>query len=102
MVYALWHGGSSYSLSSIENKDLECFGSIREAKSHLRWRYESNGHTPCTFGFVDREPTSVYVPSVTTDSTMDVYKYDPREVCDPSPDFRLVFGPRGGIRRENY
>jgi hypothetical protein len=101
-VFALWHGGPSFSNGSIENGDLEKFRSIRDARTALAWRYESNGSMLCAFDYVDREPTKVYVPSVTTDSTMDVYMYDPREACDPCPSLRLSFGPRGGICRENY
>lgn len=102
MIYVLWHGGPSYSHGSIENKDLESFRSIRDARSALMERYESNGSFLCKFDFVDRDADKVYVPSVTTDSTMDVYMYDPRDTADPYPDFRLMFGPRGGIKRENY
>src|SRR5688572_27353451 len=102
MVYALWHGGPSYSTSSIEDGDLESFPSIRAAKCALLDRYESGGSSTCEVRYVDKAHERTLFPSVTTDSTMDVFTYDPREVVDPSPRFRLVFGPRLGVRRENY
>lgn len=102
MIYALWHGGSSYSSSSIENNDLEQFPNIADARDTFRDRAETSGGYPLPTHYANRENTNTCFPAVDETTSMDVYKYDPREVCDPYPDFRFVFGPRGGIRRENY
>lgn len=102
MIYVLWHGGPSYSTSSIENGDLESFPSIRAAKCALMERWESGGGSTCLVRYANKPHERSLFPAVTTDSAMDVFMYDPREAGDPSPDFRLFFGPRLGVRRENY
>lgn len=102
MFYALWHGGPSCSNGSIENGDLESFPSIRAAKCAFLERYESGGGSTCLVRYANKPHEYVLFPAVTTDSTMDVYLYDPRESGDPYPSFRLFFGPLLGVRRENY
>jgi hypothetical protein len=97
-VFALWHGGSSYSPGELANH-LESFASLRAAFDALRERAESNGIFRCAFAYVDREPESFYCP-VVDGSEMLVYRTDPRECADPYPDEVLSIGPRGGIRRE--
>lgn len=102
-VFALWHGGASYSVSSIHDNDLEQFESIAAAEYAFRDRFDSNGRRTVDFHYVQREPDSTYVPAVDESSTMDIYKYDPRESDgDAYPDFQLSFGPRGGVRRESF
>lgn len=101
-VYALWHGGDSYSSGSIHNGDLEWFESLRAAKEVFRERYESSGRRTVEFCYIDRPWESTYVPAVNESASMDIYTYDPRETDDPYPDFRLSFGPRMGIVRESY
>lgn len=100
MLYVLWHGGSSYSAGDM--KDLEEFRSIRSAKFALIERYESGGGRSCRAQRVGQEAEWTRFPAVDLTSSMEVYTYDPREVVDPWPDFRLFFGPRGGVQRENY
>lgn len=73
-VYALWWGGPSYSLPSLQ--DLEVFASVNDAENEFRLRAS---HHP-------------YYPVVDQDTTiMDVFLSDPRESSDPCPDYRLEF-----------
>lgn len=102
MIYALWHGGSSYSHGSIESKDLEQFPSIEMARGTFRERAETSGGYALPTYFADRENDRTAFPAVDETTSMDVYRYDPREVCDPYPDFRFVLGPKGGVKRESY
>lgn len=100
-VFAVWHGGSSYSVGDI-SAHLEKFASIAAAKRVFAERARTSGAFPLSTYFVNRENTPVRFPAVDENTSMDVYAYDPRETADPYPDFRLVLGPKGGVRRENY
>jgi hypothetical protein len=102
VVFALWHGGSSYSPGSIENGDLEKFDTIAQARETFRDRAETSGGWPLPTYFVDRENNGTRFPAVDEKTSMDVYTYDPRAAGDPYPNFRFILGPRGGVRRENY
>lgn len=99
VAYGIWHGGSGYSLGDI--RELEKFPSIKFARETFQERAQSTGAAYLNTYFTDRENESVRFPAVDERTTMDVYLYDPREGGD-SPDFRLVLGPRGGVKRESY
>jgi hypothetical protein len=99
-VFATWHGGSGYSIGTIDD-DLESFPSIALARETFRERANTSGAAYLNTYYVNRENESVRFPAVDETTTMDVFLYDPRTGGD-SPDFRLVLGPRGGVKRENY
>lgn len=98
-VYGLWNGGASYSEGEIPN-DLEEFRSMMEAVRAFEDRYNSNGSYMLDTYYVNRENKPVYFPTVSEDSTMKIYLYDPRESDDgnPNPDRIISFGPRMGVR----
>lgn len=99
MVYALWNGGSSYSISDMSH--LEEFRSIKHATETFRERAETSGAAHLNTYYADCENEAVRFPAVDETTSMGVYKYDPRE-GNNGPNFRLSLGPRGGIRRENF
>ncbi|MFC9085162.1 hypothetical protein [Nocardiopsis dassonvillei] len=95
--YGIWHGGSGYALSELEN-DLERFGSIESAKEALSDRYHSGYSWFQTFDYVNRNPESVLTPAVGEDSCIHLFaSLD----CLDYPDRCVRFGPRGGVRVEN-
>jgi len=79
-VWALWHGGASYAVGTVD-RDCEEFDSLRAAKRVLEARADFDPHYPC----VD-------------ESSMLIWFSDPRGVQDPYPDRELTIGPRGGVR----
>ena len=81
-VWMLWHGGSSYAHSAME--DVEEFYSFKTAKE-VFWSRE--------------EQYDPYYPCV-EESSASIYFHDPRETCDPYPDRQLSIGPRGGVKVE--
>ena len=102
-IYALWHGGYSYTPGSIDEGDLEVFPSVQRAGQALRDRYDSNGCRTVPFVYADGRTERTLLPAVDAESTsMDVYLYDPRETAGPWPNVRLTLGPRLGVRRERY
>jgi hypothetical protein len=81
-VFALWHGGNSYSEPYVAD-DTEEFESISEAKEECARRF--NNHDGST-------------PAVDESSGMTLYFADPRDESDPIPDRLIVMGKRGGWR----
>jgi hypothetical protein len=100
MIYAMWHGGSSYSQGDIDT-DLETFASMKDAGRALRERARHGYSQPQTFNYADGRTENVLCPCADEAPTMTVYRYDPRETTDPYPDTILSIGPRGGIVRES-
>lgn len=103
MIYALWHGGSSYSPGSTHDGDTETFESIAAARTAFQDRYRHGNRWKQHFAYVSKPADDVYTPTVDESSTMWLFFYDPTAegVTDPYPDKILSFGPRGGIRMEN-
>lgn len=99
MIYAIWHGGSSYSFGEIP-EDLETFDSIRDAKNALRERRDKGYGYRQSFRRPDGTVEEILTPAVDESSTMTLYFYDPSEAHDPYPDRMLSFGPRGGVNVE--
>ena len=88
IVYALWYGGSSYAApDQFVRRDVERFGSLREARKTFAARADRDPHYPCvnTCTPTDGGPE------------MWIYFSDPFEIGDAYPDRVLAFGPRGGI-----
>lgn len=82
-VTAQWFGGSSY--GAPDGTEVEHYGSIKNAKDVLYSRADNaDGRTPC----VEESEMLIWL------GTLD-------DVTDQYPEFRLYFGPRGGIRKEN-
>lgn len=103
-VFALWHGGSSYSPGSTHDGDTETFESIEKAKDAFYSRYASGNTWKQHFAYVSKPANDVFTPAVDKEGTeMWLFFYDPtaEDVTDPYPDRILSFGPRGGIRMEN-
>lgn len=95
MLYALWHGGSSYSPSDMDS--LETFPSLDAARDAFRERYMSGDRWPQDFTYADGRKASTCTPAVDTSASMLLYGYDPRETLDPYPDRLMAMGPRGGV-----
>lgn len=80
-VKALWYGGSSYA-NPDPARDLENFGSLRQARHVFERRANFDPYYPC----VDRDLTEMHVFF--------------GEYTEDGPDRILRFGPRGGVRVE--
>ena len=73
-VWALWHGGSSYTVGNILT-DIETFASIEDARKELISRkHNRSGRFPCV-----------------ELSTMHLYYADPRNTKDPYPDLVMEY-----------
>jgi hypothetical protein len=94
-VYALWHGGSSYSQGELD-QDLEVFDSITAAKAEFETRYRSGRYN--TFTYADGRSNRDDTPAVDESASMFVYLADPRGDSDPYPDRLIEIGPRGGVK----
>lgn len=92
-IYGIWYGGPSY--YATYPTDLEVFPSLKVAKQALRDRYEIGYCVPCPTYYPAAENIPVLFPAVTRESRIDVFESG--ELA-----YRLVFGPRGGIRRERF
>jgi hypothetical protein len=100
MIYALWHGGASYSVGELD-RDLETFPSIRAAGWALRTR-ANNGHWyPQDFTYADGRTERALTPCADKGCEMTVYLSDPRGMVDPHRDYVLSIGPHGGIRQKH-
>jgi len=95
-VFALWHGGSSYSQGSLE-KYLETFDSLKAVKEELRDRYDGKAYQTWASG---QTPNWCYTPTVSDNSSFWVWIEDPRDMDDPYPDRIVSFGPKMGVRIE--
>jgi len=84
-IYMIWFGGSSYAFPDLET-DVECFGSIKAARSAFEERIHSS-FFPCVSQALPEEGG----PEAW------LYFGDPRKQRDPYPDRTLSFGPRGGV-----
>ena len=78
--WAVINGGYNY--SPADWTDAEHYTSLCDAESSF-WHWVE---------------TPLNMADETTE--MFVFLYNPAEVHDPYPDFRIYQGPRGGIRRE--
>lgn len=80
---------------------MEYAACYAEHVSHYRvesFAYNPGGDTFRTIADVESYARDQWVSSqVTEGSTIDVYRNN-----DAEPTFRYVYGPRGGLRRENY
>jgi len=94
-VWALWHGGSSYSAPTMA--DLEEFSSISAAREAFTHRF-NGGRWASEFRYVNREWEGAATPGVGEDSTMTLWLYDPTNVEDPYPWRIIQHGARGGVR----
>lgn len=83
LTWMLWHGGSSYAQSSVD--DAKAFDSMAEAIGAFRYRFERNDS---------------YYPCVDESSTAQLFFADPRTTDDPYPDRVLSIGPRCGVVAE--
>jgi len=98
-VFALWHGGSSYSGDGMES--LETFPSIAAAGDALRQRALLGHHYPQHFEYVNKPAEDALTPNADEGPSMTLYLGDdPTDVRDPYPDRLLTIGPRGGLRQE--
>jgi len=97
MYFALWNGGyGSYSQSSAP-EHTELFSSLQAVKDELQSRY--NGWADITH--LDRTTETTRTPSVQRDSEFLVWSHgDGTEF--PEYGTRVFFGPRGGVRTENF
>lgn len=96
MIYALWHGGGSYALGSLEH-DLEIFSSLREARDALRSRESDGNWDRKRFDYADGRTEWTYTPCGDQTASMTIWFADPRKE-NSYPDRQITFGPRGGIR----
>jgi len=95
-VWALWHGGASYSAPYVADH-LEVFPSITAAREAFTGRY-SSGHGYCqTFNYVHQDMAHVFTPGVDETSEMWLWLYDPTDTPDPYPWKILRYGRRGGV-----
>lgn len=102
---AVWHGGINYSHGDAD--DAEWFGSIREASDAMKDRRNMGHNYSQTFRFVFRPTESALTPNAHDDNSgyMDLYRVDRNTtgadirnaVYGGCPDYRIEFGPRGGI-----
>jgi hypothetical protein len=83
--HMLFHGGHSYSASSVHDDTPEFFDTLEAAK----WAFESR-----TVGFDRRYPC--------TDETAEAWLFaaDPRKTGCEYPDRIITLGPRNGVRLE--
>jgi hypothetical protein len=106
MIYALWHGGASYSPGSVydfgpdEPSDVETFDSIADAGRALTSRAERGYWERQTFRYADGRTEHTLTPAADAGPSMTLWHHDPRGDSDPYPDRILTIGPRGGIRQE--
>lgn len=99
-VYGVWNSVGAFAASGLEH--LEAFPSIRAAKTVLLERFESNGKSRCDTFYTDMPNWPTYFPNVGRETAcIDLYLYNPKE-GDNGPDRRLVIGPRGGVKSENF
>jgi len=105
MIYALWHGGASYSQGSVhawpgEPSRVETFASIRAAGAALLSRARRGYWERQTFTYADGRTDATLCPVANEGPSMTLWWTDPRESDDPYPDRLLTIGPRGGLRQE--
>jgi len=72
MIYALWHGGSSYAAGD-PVANLESFPSLSAARDAMERRFQEGAFYTQNFEFVNREPERVFCPVVGEDSSMLVW-----------------------------
>lgn len=96
-LFALWNGGyGSYSPSSVP-EDTEVFTSLQAVKDELQARYDGRADITRLDGSTENTAT----PCVELDSEFLVWTGgDGTEY--PEYGTRVFFGPRGGIRTENF
>lgn len=93
MIYAHWHGGSSYSWPD-GTSAKEQFPSIEAAADALRDRLNLGHIYPQPFAYPDHTDRAL-TPCVGLDSAMFLYA-----APDAEDAFLLLeFGPRGGVKR---
>lgn len=95
-IYGMWHGGAGYSYGDMPN-DIEAFTSLTHAKDVLREREDNSGRYELDTFYVHRDNSPVRMPAV-EGSSMDLYG----NASGGEPYARLTFGPRGGVKVENY
>lgn len=96
LLYALWIGGASYG-PSYAPEHTEVFHSLQAVKDELQTRYRGWADIEHLDGSTERTGT----PCVEHDSQFIVWTHgDGTE----HPDYgrRVFFGPRGGVRVENF
>lgn len=98
-VWALWHGGSSYSAPYVAT-DVEAFASITAARDAFTHRY-NGGRWASEFRYVNREWDAAATPGVDESSTMTLWLYDPTEDTDPYPWKILSIGRQGAVRLDH-
>jgi hypothetical protein len=69
-IFGLWHGGASYSRSTMA--DLESFDSVADAESALESRYSGGQQT---FRYVGRNVDHSATPAVDETSHIELYAY---------------------------
>lgn len=96
-VFALWHGGGGNYRESYAGEDTEVFESLQAVKDELQARY--GGWADITR--LDGTTEAVRTPTVGHDSEFLVWSHgDGTEF--PEYGTRVFFGPRGGVRTENF
>ena len=101
-VFALWHGGSSYSVGGLEY--LEKFDSLAAAKEEFYERYHySRGYFQYAeeTEYITSESTST--PTVSESASMWIFLGDIEDIGrdgDLYPDRVISFGPQMGVRIE--
>jgi hypothetical protein len=104
----MWHGGVNYTHGYAE--DAESFTSIRDAAETMRERRNRGYWQSQTFRYVFREREDALTPCAHDDNSgyVDLFRVGPEDgpedirnaIYSGCPDYRIEFGPRGGIRIE--
>ena len=108
-VFALWHGGSSYSVGGLES--LEKFDSLAAAKEEFYERYHySRGYFQYAEETEYITSGSTGTPTVSESASMEIFLVDiwvnlfelywARANGDLYPDRVISFGPQMGVRIE--
>ena len=104
-VFALWHGGSSYSVGGLEY--LEKFDSLAAAKEEFYERYHySRGYFQYAEETEYITSGSTGTPTVSESASMEIFLGDLEEIHggrangDLYPDRVISFGPQMGVRIE--
>lgn len=88
-VYALWYGGSSYSVPHVT--DLETFESVDAASEALLSRYAHGHWQEQEFSFTNKSAVSDLTPAVNEQSEMQIFLAEPTEDYYPDSILSIAF-----------
>lgn len=94
IIYALWHGGSSYACGSVAD-DVETFASVEDACDALGDRAARGYWQRQTFTYTDGRTEHDYTPNADESPSMWIWHYDPRDLYDPYPDLIITLDGLG-------